>query len=791
MKKNFLISSLVALAMALGLGTIEAWSGDVHASAEGENTAIVETSVTGLSFENKGFVFTLSETDYEVAPGNALPGERISEYSYLEDIVVYKGEESATLGSIAKGDTYYNMWGRANAYTVQVAEAWRTGITKVVVPAETEFPSVAYTGYTPWTADGSGVSVAPTTDEKKSFNTAFEVVFTVDGNGNFIAQKNIPAEETEIVVKNLHIRGNHVASENRDHCFLIIFLTDLDCEGSTVPIGSALFEYNTLEKIRLWTSETEYITLGEAYNGENGTKEAYYNLWGEKDSIGIQLGGYSGEDFVKITIEADCQFPSYSYTSGAVTAKKPAFVQKREAVCEPTDKEDPYMMTSWRILIDNSVPEDLPVVTEDIAVRSDDFIGIQIRGEEEDILDSGLPHCFILFYLPEDLEDFPGVDPATGASIQSSISPARAKLYNTLDNILLWTSETEYITLRDAHENEGGTKEIYYNIWGEKNCIAYELGGYHGTSFVKITILKGCEFPSYNFTELELYPTERKAYTQAATIDFIDWSPDMYFSTNWRANTEKGIATVVGVQYNVSGEDNLLTLKFDGTDYPTDGEKMVSTGGLEQIFPSNEFFSNILLDGVGVDTYMEENSSEWVNAYFNYDEYGTFTFNVPGLTKDSNVSSIILKKGFKVPAYENPTASLREYKVIYYSIESAVEFRKDANGVWTLQDKVRWKVTFDGQNEIEVVDGERISETAYPDAPVKEGYNFVGWYDGAREWRETDRVSGPLNLIAKFEESEVKTEDNNNSGCASVVGTIPATCVLVIVAALCLKKKEN
>ena len=101
------------------------------------------------------------------------------------------------------------------------------------------------------------------------------------------------------------------------------------------------------------------------------------------------------------------------------------------------------------------------------------------------------------------------------------------------------------------------------------------MGGYHGTSFVKITILKGCEFPSYNFTELELYPTERKAYTQAATIDFIDWSPDMYFSTNWRANTEKGVATVLGAQYNVSGEDNLLTLKLSGTDYPTEGEKMV------------------------------------------------------------------------------------------------------------------------------------------------------------------------------------------------------------------------
>ena len=88
------------------------------------------------------------------------------------------------------------------------------------------------------------------------------------------------------------------------------------------------------------------------------------------------------------------------------------------------------------------------------------------------------------------------------------------------------------------------------------------------------------------------------------------------------------------------------------------------------------------------------------------------------------------------------------------------------------------------------MDGERIPETAYPAAPVKEGYNFVGWYNGAREWRETDRVSGPLDLIAKFEESEVKTEDKKG-GCGSVVGAVSAIGALVIAAALCLKKKEN
>lgn len=791
MKKRFWISSLAALAFTCGVCATAAWTEQSPVYAEAASVATTETAVTGLEWKNGGLCFSLSDTDYQTVEANGLPGERVSEYNYMDKITVYKGEESMTLGEIAYMDIFYNMWSKQNTYTVQVKEEWKTGVTKVVVPTGTEFPSVAYTGYTPWSADGSAVTVAPTTNEKTSFTTNFEVVFTVDDNGNFVAEKNIPVTETEILVKNVHIRGNRVESENRDHCFLIIFLSNLDCSENTLPIGTALFEYNTLDYIKLWTSESEYITLGEAYNREGGTKEAYYNLWGEKNSIGIQLGGYNGGAFEKITVEPGCQFPSYAYTSGAVTSEKPAFVQKRSAVCEPTNKDDPYMMTTWRVIVDNSVPEDLPVVTEDIAVRSDDYIGIQIRGGEGDNLETGKPHCFILFYLPEDLADFPGIDSTTGKPMQAAISPTRAKLYNTLDNILLWTSETEYITLRDAYENEGGTKEMYYNVWGEENCVAYELGGYHGTSFVKITILKGCEFPSYNFTEVELYPTERKAYTQAVTIDFIDWSPDMYLSTNWRANAEKGTASVESVEYNVSGEDNLLKFKFGGTDYPTEGEKMISTGGMEQLFPGDDFFSNILLDGVEVSKYVEENPGEWVTAYFNYDEYGTFAFNVPGLTKDSDISSIILKKGFSFPAYENPSVSLREYRVLYYSIEGAVEFRKDANGVWTLQDNVLWKVTFDGQNEIEVADGEKIPETAYPADPVKEGYEFIGWYNGNREWRSSDRVNGNLDLTAKYQEKAVEPKEEKKSGCGGVIGAATVTGLLLAGAALCLKKKEN
>ena len=150
-----------------------------------------------------------------------------------------------------------------------------------------------------------------------------------------------------------------------------------------------------------------------------------------------------------------------------------------------------------------------------------------------------------------------------------------------------------------------------------------------------------------------------------------------------------------------------------------------------------------------------------------------------------------MKNGFSFPAYENPGVSLREYRVLYYSLDDSVEFRKDANGVWTLQDKVLWKVTFDGQNAIEVADGEKIPETAYPADPVKEGYEFIGWYNGTREWRATDRVSGSLNLVAKFKESEVKAEDKKKGGCGSVVNVASIVGILFVGTVLCLKRREN
>jgi uncharacterized repeat protein (TIGR02543 family) len=103
---------------------------------------------------------------------------------------------------------------------------------------------------------------------------------------------------------------------------------------------------------------------------------------------------------------------------------------------------------------------------------------------------------------------------------------------------------------------------------------------------------------------------------------------------------------------------------------------------------------------------------------------------------------------------------------------------------------------------VKVVDGEKIPETAYPEDPVKEGYTFIGWYSGAREWRPTDRVTSDLNLTAKFQEnasgdnSQGGNTDNGGSkkksGCGSVVGSIGVTALITLAGvALTLKKKQQ
>lgn len=55
----------------------------------------------------------------------------------------------------------------------------------------------------------------------------------------------------------------------------------------------------------------------------------------------------------------------------------------------------------------------------------------------------------------------------------------------------------------------------------------------------------------------------------------------------------------------------------------------------------------------------------------------------------------------------------------------------------------------DGKYSDVLTKGAAISE---PKAPIKSGYNFVGWYDGNTKWNFSNPVSKPMTLKAKWEE---------------------------------------
>ena len=144
---------------------------------------------------------------------------------------------------------------------------------------------------------------------------------------------------------------------------------------------------------------------------------------------------------------------------------------------------------------------------------------------------------------------------------------------------------------------------------------------------------------------------------------------------------------------------------------------------------------------------------------------------------DSSVKTVEIKEGGLV---EKPTApSKKGYKFVgWYVDNKEYDFSKkvtsnlkivakwekvddDSSDEPTDSDK-KFKVTFkddDGKvlSTIEVKENDII--LAKPDDPSKEGYNFIGWYDGDEEFEFTEKITKEMTLTAKYEKipENVKT----------------------------------
>ncbi|MBP3663774.1 MAG: hypothetical protein J6J03_01295, partial [Tyzzerella sp.] len=197
--------------------------------------------------------------------------------------------------------------------------------------------------------------------------------------------------------------------------------------------------------------------------------------------------------------------------------------------------------------------------------------------------------------------------------------------YNSLENIMLCKGTTEVVL------SEIVTDEVYYNLWGNQGSISYGLKPeYSATSFDKILVNNGCEFPSYAYTSDE-NAEYKVAYTTTAeqTISISELKYKItYYGDNQKVLYEDevvcGSAFTLrsvpekegytgswnGLKYDVmpaqnisykllyesiSGED--IQVEQDAVDNSDDKKESPSTG---DIFRTNTFVMITLLSLVAI-----------------------------------------------------------------------------------------------------------------------------------------------------------------------------------------------
>lgn len=340
--------------------------------------------------------------------------------------------------------------------------------------------------------------------------------------------------------------------------------------------------------------------------------------------------------------------------------------------------------------------------------------------------------------------------------------------YNVLDYIEFETWEGETKKLRDIYNSNG---DIVYRKFGDVSSIAFDIGKadssnpYDGLAFKAIRILKGCEFPDYRSTN---NGSVLKKYVQVSTIQLtyeLVVGVEANFNTNWFINTELGNeAEVANVSFDNEGYFNINLNNM--IDYPT--ENAIECCGFESSYYFDKY---VFLNGISL-YELKKNSTENKSVSRMGYENGSAFFGipVPSSVKSGDITEIIVSSGCRIPSYVNSEKGVAAYGENYYTVHDTVTFTKSADGVFAIKEgKTVWTLTFDNANPVKITDNTRLKASDIPDAPEKEGYLFVGWYNGIMELTPGTLINSGLNYTSKYIKAHTVTLDYGNGKVEKVV----------------------
>ena len=137
----------------------------------------------------------------------------------------------------------------------------------------------------------------------------------------------------------------------------------------------------------------------------------------------------------------------------------------------------------------------------------------------------------------------------------------------------------------------------------------------------------------------------------------------------------------------------------------------------------------------------------------------TATLNYDG-AKIGEVTYDVFDRAAKLETLKNYAATIPAVEHYEFAIENLPDVLPEENCEYNvIKVPLKYRVTFDGENETSVAYGEKIQKPADPtkESTVSTVYTFDGWYNGETKWNfETDTVSGDVALIAKYTESDRK-----------------------------------
>lgn len=646
----------------------------------------VAVNVKKIEIRDDRLFFYFDGNDYADATANSDASAAFAACNIMQNVTIWTSETTGvSLAEAAKqgGSKFYNLYASGAIALEMGANYGAAQVKMVTVKNGCQFPdnngNVAFVQWQDVTYRSGGVGE--------------------DGNAVAWTVTDTPSEGLKVTaVTKVQVRDNK----------LFIFLSKQNFDQATVNAGADdhIVSDALLENIEIYAGETH----ASLKNAMSAGKNAWYNHYGDMGCLAIALDGsvYTNASVSKIVVKEGCEFPS------ALTGAS-AYITDKEAAFVSGGLDENKQSTKWTY------------APEEVYLRA---TGVHIRGGYRPT-DSTIDNKFMIFFDSKtDILDAPATSP---------IDKEKVSVYNFLDRIMLWTTvDEEPITLRQAYESETATGELYYNIWGEQNCVAVQIGRYSADEIVRICIPKGTEFPSYEYTSGKL--TVVKKYVMGETVYLKDWAPTQenhpIFSTNWAADRNFGDISATGVTFS----DGTLEISLTGTDYPVDGENRI-----DNYFEGNlDCYDHITFDGVSLADYIDANGINLIDSWINATAYGTFAIHIEGLQAPSK---IVISKGCQLPIYANTIPGVEIHDVFYFEVSESVIFRRQADGSYAKVDTLIWTVTFDGKNPIEVEDGKTVDQLPVVE---KAGYKFVGWKLNGAEFTTSTVITGDVNVQSQW-----------------------------------------